>query len=125
MFSSKNKHRKMQDPLSFTFCWGETFDTVPHSTQRSDENGRTHRSAPTKGYSSRINIATGLLSRSICATYEFQKQFPFWNFLVPTEELFSSNGGTFQFQRRNFLVPALELLGGRALGRGLRVSKWE
>ena len=29
MFSSKNKHRKMQDPLSFTFCWGETFDTVP------------------------------------------------------------------------------------------------
>ena len=27
--------------------------------------------------------------------YEFQKQFPSWNFLVPTEELFGSNGGTF------------------------------
>ena len=20
----------MQDPLSFTFCWGETFDTAPY-----------------------------------------------------------------------------------------------
>lgn len=27
--SSKNEHRKMQDSLSFTFCWGETFDTPP------------------------------------------------------------------------------------------------
>ena len=23
----------MQDPLSFTFCWGETFDTAPYRTQ--------------------------------------------------------------------------------------------
>ena len=28
-------------------------------------------------------------------TYKFQKQFPSWNFLVPTEELSSSKGGTF------------------------------
>ena len=27
--SSRNEHRKMQDSLSFTFCWGETFDTAP------------------------------------------------------------------------------------------------
>ena len=45
--------------------------------------------------------------------------------VVPLLELFSSNGGTFQFQRRNSLVPAEELLGGRALGRGLRVSEWK
>ena len=25
----------MQDPLSFTFCWGETFDTAPFSLKRS------------------------------------------------------------------------------------------
>ena len=29
-FSSKNKHRKMQDPLSFSFHWGGTFDTPPY-----------------------------------------------------------------------------------------------
>ncbi len=29
--------------------------------------------------------------------------------IVPLLELFSSKGGTFQFQRRNFLVPAEEL----------------
>ena len=28
--SSRNEHRKMQDSLSFTFCWGETFDTAPY-----------------------------------------------------------------------------------------------
>ena len=28
------------------------------------------------------------------ATYEFQRQLPSWNFLVPMEELFSSSGGT-------------------------------
>ncbi|WP_296951782.1 hypothetical protein, partial [Porphyromonas sp.] len=27
--------------------------------------------------------------------YEFQKEFPSWNFLVPREELSSSKGGTF------------------------------
>ena len=36
------------------------------------------------------------------ATYEFQRQLPSWNFLVPMEELFSSSGGTFQFQGRNY-----------------------
>ena len=39
----------MQDPLSFTFCWGETFDTAPQNRLRSGEDGRTHRSAPTVG----------------------------------------------------------------------------
>ena len=34
------------------------------------------------------------VSRCLRITYEFQKKFPFWNFLVPAEELFSSNGGT-------------------------------
>lgn len=31
----------MQDPLSFTFCWGETFDTAPlyQRLQRQDFNG--------------------------------------------------------------------------------------
>ncbi len=66
-----------------------------------------------------------LISCWFSSIYEFQKEFPSWNFLVPREELFSSSGGTFQFQRRNFLVPAEELLGGRALGRGLRVSEWK
>ena len=31
--SSRNEHRKMQDSLSFTFYWGETFDTAPYRTQ--------------------------------------------------------------------------------------------
>ena len=44
------------------------------------------------------------------ATYEFQRQLPSWNFLVPMEELFSSSGGTFQFQGRNFSFPPLETL---------------
>lgn len=43
-------------------------------------------------------------------TYEFQRQFPSWNSLVPREELFSSSGGTFQFQGRNFSFPPFETL---------------
>ena len=43
-----------------------------------------------------------LVSCWFSSTYEFQKKFPSWNFLVPVEELFSSSGGTFQFQRRNY-----------------------
>ena len=42
--------------------------------------------------------------------YEFQRQFPSWNFLVPRKELLSSSGGTFQFQGRNFSFPPLKTL---------------
>ena len=42
--------------------------------------------------------------------YEFQRQLLSWNFLVPREELFSSSGGTFQFQGRNFSFPPLKTL---------------
>ena len=35
-----------------------------------------------------------LISHSISDTYEFQKGFPSWNFLVPTEELFNPYGGS-------------------------------
>ena len=30
--SSRNERRKMQDSRSFTFCWGETFDTPPYTS---------------------------------------------------------------------------------------------
>ena len=33
-----------------------------------------------------------LVSCWLSSTYEFQKEFPSWNFLVPREELFSSSG---------------------------------
>ena len=56
MFSSKNKHRKMQDPLSFTFCWGETFDTPPYS-------GLHVRGVVTAGYTSR-GLDDGLFVRA-------------------------------------------------------------
>ena len=46
-----------------------------------------------------------IVSRCLCGGYEFQKQFLSWNFLVPREELFSSKGGTFQFQGRNSAIP--------------------
>ena len=39
----------MQDPLTSSFRWGETFDTAPQNRLRSGEDGRTHRSAPTVG----------------------------------------------------------------------------
>ena len=63
-----------------------------------------------------------LVSSCFRITCEFQKQFPSWNFLVPTEELFGSKGGTLRFQRRNSSVPTEELFssnGGtlRSLGR--------
>ena len=38
----------MQDPLTSSFRWGETFDTAPQNRLRSGEDGRTHRSAPTE-----------------------------------------------------------------------------
>ena len=40
--------------------------------------------------------------------YEFQKQFPSWNFLVPREELFSSSGGTLRSLRGDFSFPTVE-----------------
>ena len=43
--------------------------------------------------------------------------------LVPLLELFSSKGGTLQFQGRNFLVPTGELFdskGGTIRGKGIR-----
>ena len=46
-------------------------------------------------------------------------------FLVYTSSKKSSPLGTFQFQDWNFSVPREELLGGRALGRGLPVSEWK
>ena len=38
----------MQDSLTYSFRWGETFDTAPQNRLRSGENRRTHRSAPTE-----------------------------------------------------------------------------
>jgi hypothetical protein len=53
---------------------------------------------------------TAFVSYCIRISYEFQKQFPSWNFLVPREELFGSSGGTFQSLRRNFSIPPGEFL---------------
>ena len=52
--------------------------------------------------------AEKIVSYSLSSIYEFQKEFPSWNFLVPRLELSSSNGGTFQFQGRNSSVPTVE-----------------
>ena len=81
-------------------------------------NGRSTE-RPYKGLLVRC---VALVSSCFRITYEFQKQLPSWNFLVPREELFSSKAGTFEFQRRNFSVPTEELFssnGGtlRSLGR--------
>ena len=46
--------------------------------------------------------------------YEFQKQFPSWNFLVPREELGISKGGKESFQRWKIKFPALEIYFSKA-----------
>ena len=53
-------------------------------------NGRSTE-RPYKGLLVRC---VAIVSSCFRITCEFQKQFPSWNFLVPREELFSSNGGT-------------------------------
>ena len=103
MFSSKNKHRKMQDPLSFTFCWGETFDTVPFSLKHSMTCGRTRRSAPTTSYSYLFDTTDALPLDTIRAslyndvfTIRIMLNLLYIRVpkLVPLLELFSSKGGT-------------------------------
>ena len=84
-------------------CVGADLSVRPHSIQRSDENGRTHRSAPTKGYSYRAVCVMDTSSKS-CSSFG-TKKFQGRNSLVPAEELFSSNGGTFRFLGRNLEVP--------------------
>ena len=81
-------------------------------------NGRSTE-RPYKGLLVRC---VAIVSSCFRNTYEFQKQFPSWNFLVPRQELFGSSGGTLRFQGWNSSVPTEELFssnGGtlRSLGR--------
>ena len=48
--------RLMAELFVDVVCVGADLRVRPHSIQRSDENGWTHRSAPTKGYSFRSNL---------------------------------------------------------------------
>ena len=70
-------------------------------------NGRSTE-RPYKGLLVRC---VAIVSSCFRITYEFQKQFPSWNFLVPREELLSSRAGTFRFQGWNSSVPRVELFG--------------
>ena len=45
-------------------------------------------------YEGLLAKCVAIVSSCFRITCEFQKQFPSWNFLVPREELFGSNGGT-------------------------------
>ena len=64
-----------------------------------------HQSPLASGYPLQCHgLVIVILSRIMLAPYHIRVPKT-----VPLLELFSSSGGTFQFQRRNFLVPAEEL----------------
>ena len=78
-----------------------------------------HQSPLASGYPLQCHgLVIVILSRIMLAPYHIRVPKT-----VPLLELFSSKGGTFQFQRRNSLVPAEELFsskGGTIRGKGIR-----
>ena len=77
-----------------------------------------HQSPLASGYPLQCHgLVIVILSRIMLAPYHIRVPKT-----VPLLELFSSKGGTFQFQRRNSLVPAEELFSSK--GGTLRFQRW-
>ena len=78
-----------------------------------------HQSPLASGYPLQCHgLVIVILSRIMLAPYHIRVPKT-----VPLLELFSSKGGTFQFQRRNSLVPVEELFSSK--GGTLRFQRWK